>query len=170
MEEVVKSACAAIQEKFNAELKEFRGEQTLHLSVEHNVEALATLKEEFKFNMLLDITSVDYWPQLEPRFHILYRVYSIEQNYRLLLRMPLNGNAPVVTSVEGVFRNATWYEREIYDLMGIQFEGNSDMRRIVMPEDWEGHPLRKDYPLGYEEVQFTFNYEEIQVRKNRPSK
>ena len=170
MEEILKAACTAIQEKFNAELKEFRGERTLFLSAEHNVESLSVLQNDFNFEMLLDITAVDYWPLDEPRFHILYRVYSISQNLRLLLRMPLNGNAPVVRTVEGVYRNANWYEREVYDLMGIKFEGHSDLRRIVLPADWEGHPLRKDYPLGYEEVQFSFNYDDIQVRKNRPSR
>ena len=170
MDEVIKTASDAIQEKFNAEIKDFRGERTLFLPVENNTEALSLLKNEFNFEMLLDITAVDYWPQTDPRFHILYSVYSVSQNVRLLLRSPLHGNEPAVRTVEGVYRNANWYERELFDLMGIHFEGHSDLRRIVMPADWEGHPLRKDYPLGYEEVQFTFNFDEIQVRKNRPSR
>jgi NADH-quinone oxidoreductase subunit C len=77
----------------------------------------------------------------------------------------LNGNAPSLSTIEGVYPNANWHEREIWDMFGIRFEGHSDLRRILMPEDWEGHPLRKDYPLGYEEVQFTFNYDEIDARK-----
>ncbi len=170
MEDLLNAACAAIQVRFNAEQQVFRDEITLFLLPEHNVEALAVLRNEFDFEMLLDITAVDYLPQLEPRFHLLYRLYSISKNMRLLLRVPLNGNFPSVRTVEGVYRNANWYEREVYDLMGIRFEGHSDPRRIVMPEDWQGHPLRKDYPLGYEEVQFTFNYEDIQVRKNAPSR
>ena len=170
MEDLLNAACAAIQVRFNAEQQVFRDEITLFLLPEHNVEALAVLRNEFDFEMLLDITAVDYLPQLEPRFHLLYRLYSISKNMRLLLRVPLNGNFPSVRTVEGVYRNANWYEREVYDLMGIRFEGHSDPRRIVMPEDWQGHPLRKDYPRGYEEVQFTFNYEDIQVRKNAPSR
>jgi NADH-quinone oxidoreductase subunit C len=170
MDERLKGACAAIQERFKAELVEFRDELTIFLSAEHNVEALQLLRNQFQFEMLLDITAVDYWPQEAPRFHILYRLYSMSNHLRLLLRMPLNGNTPSILTVEGVYRNANWYEREVYDLMGIHFEGHSDPRRIALPEDWEGHPLRKDYPLGYEEVQFTFNLEDIQVRKNRPEK
>jgi NADH-quinone oxidoreductase subunit C len=170
MDEHLEKACTAIQERFNAEIKEFRGEITLFLAPEYSLEALAVLKDEFNFEMLMDITAVDYWPKQEPRFHILYRLYSISRILRVLLRMPLNGNSPVIRSSEGVYRNATWYERELLDLMGIRFDGLSDPRRIMMPQDWQGHPLRKDYPLGYEEVEFTFNYEDIQVRKNTPSR
>jgi NADH-quinone oxidoreductase subunit C len=82
--------------------------------------------------------------------------------------MPLQGNAPSVRTVETIYPGANWYEREVYDLFGVKFEGHSDLRRIVLPYEWEGHPLRKDYPLGYEEVQFTFNADEIRVRKPQP--
>lgn len=170
MEEYFESACTAIQERYQATRSDFRGETTLFIAAEHNVEVLADLKKEFHFEMLLDITAVDYWPQETPRFHLLYRLYSFNDNARLLLRIPLDGNAPSIRTVEGVFKNATWYEREVWDLMGITFDGLSDPRRILMPESWQGHPLRKDYPLGYEEVQFTFNADEIQVRKNAPTR
>jgi len=79
------------------------------------------------------------------------------------VRVP--GKNPTVPSIVEVFPNANWHEREIWDMFGIRFDGHPDMRRILMPYEWEGHPLRKDYPLGYEEVQFTFNFDEIDLRK-----
>ena len=78
----------------------------------------------------------------------------------------IDGQDPQLPSVSGVWPAAEWPEREAFDLMGIEFIGHPDLRRILMPADWEGHPLRKDYPLGYEEVQFSFNWREIDRRKD----
>jgi NADH-quinone oxidoreductase subunit C len=116
------------------------------------------------------VTASDSWPELRPRFHVIYQLYSHKQNVRLSLRVALDGNDPTVPTVEKVFPSANWYEREVWDMFGIHIEGHSDLRRILMPHDWEGHPLRKDYPLGYEEVQFTFNYDEIARRKHHPGR
>jgi NADH-quinone oxidoreductase subunit C len=149
-----------------------------------------TLRDEFKFNFLSSLTAVDYWPKLQPRFHIIYQLFSHEHNQRLCLRVPVDvpvanasdrnstsvvssapiyPSAPSVPTVETVWPVANWHEREVFDMFGIRFEGHSDLRRILMPADWEGHPLCKDYPLGYEEPQFTFNYEDIKIRKHRGS-
>jgi NADH-quinone oxidoreductase subunit C len=140
---------------------------SLIVSPDRVFEAVKILRDEFEFNFLSSLTASDYWPQLEPRFHLVYQFYSHNQNVRLCIRVPLNGSEPVAPSVEPLFPNANWHERELWDMFGIRFEGNSDMRRILMPYDWVGHPLRKDYPLGYEEPQFTFNFQDIQVRKHR---
>jgi len=95
----------------------------------------------------------------------VYIFYSTANHAYLNVRVPLDGDAPTIRTLETVYPSANWREREVWDLFGIRFEGHSDLRRLLMPPDWEGHPLRKDYPLGYEEVQFTFNFDEIDIRK-----
>jgi len=167
MSDSLHAAVEALQERFNAQLNEFRGEMQLQIAPENLVNACQMLRDEFQFNLLESETASDYWPEVTPRFHVVYQLYSLSSNYRLSLRVPLDGDFPVMHTLEGVFPNANWHEREIWDMFGIRFEGHSDMRRILMPHDWEGHPLRKDYPLGYEEPQFTFNFEDIQVRKHK---
>ena len=168
MDEYLEAAVTAIEKRFNAEVEEFRGEMTLLVGPEVHIEAAHALRDEFEFNMLLDETAVDYFPQENPRFHILYHLYSMSHKEVLRVRVPVaGGSQPSIRTLETVYPNANWKEREIWDMFGIHFEGHSDMRRILMPEDWEGHPLRKDYPLGYEEVEFTFNFDEIDVRKPR---
>jgi NADH-quinone oxidoreductase subunit C len=149
---------------------EFRGQVSVLLQPDHLIPALTRLHDEFSFDLLEAETAVDYWPQTQPRFHVIYQIYSTEKNIQLRIRVPLEGNAPSLPTAEGVFPNANWHEREIWDMFGIGFIGHSDPRRILMPADWVGHPLRKDYPLGYEEVQFDFNAEEIMVRKPKPEK
>lgn len=166
-EQDVQRAASAIRDRFEAEISEFRGETRLVLSPEKLSEAAQLLKDEFKFDFLSSLTASDYWPQLEPRFHVIYQLYSNMHHGRLCLRVPVNDQNPVVPTVEKVWPVANWHEREVFDMFGIRFAGHSDLRRLLMPYDWEGHPLRKDYPLGYEEPQFTFNFDDIKIRKNR---
>lgn len=158
------------QERFQAQVEQFRGDTSLILSPAQLVQAVRLLRDEFGFEMLSEETAVDYWPQLAPRFHVIYGLRSLQHSLLLVLRVPLDGNAPSLPTIEEIYANANWFEREIWDLFGIRFEGHSDMRRILMAQDWQGHPLRKDYPLGYEEVQFTFNFDEISQRKTAPKK
>ncbi len=165
MSEKLQAVAATIEDRFNAERTEFRDEMSLTVSRDQIVEVCRTLRDELYFDLLSAQTVVDYWPEQDPRFHIVYQVYSLRDAIRLGLRVPVPGDDPLAPTIEGVYPNANWFEREIWDMFGIRFEGHSDLRRILMPYDWEGHPLRKDYPLGYEEVQFTFNYEEIDLRK-----
>jgi NADH-quinone oxidoreductase subunit C len=161
----VPSIVQNLKDRFGASTYEFRGETSLILNVEQIVPACQTLRDEFNFELLTEQTAVDYWPELTPRFHVVYRLRSLKQNLILGFRVPLDGNFPVMPTLTGVYANANWFERELWDMFGIRFEGHPDLRRVVMPEDWEGHPLRKDYPLGYEEVQYTFNFDEIDIRK-----
>lgn len=154
-----------LQHRFKADLYEFRSEASLILEPEQVVAACQALRDEFDFEVLTEETAVDYWPEQRPRFHVVLRLRSLKRNLVIGLRVPLNGNAPSMPTLTGVYLNANWFERELWDMFGIRFDGHPDLRRVVMPADWVGHPLRKDYPLGYEEVQFTFNFDEIDVRK-----
>lgn len=165
MNKELQSAVTVLAERFSADVQEFRGQTTLVISPGHIVDSCQVLRDEFGFDFLEEETAVDYWPQQEPRFHVVYRLYSMKKKLRIGLRVPISGQNPSLHTLEGLYSNANWREREIWDMFGIRFEGHSDLRRILMPQDWQGHPLRKDYPLGYEEVQFTFNAEEIEQIK-----
>ncbi len=165
MNEHLQSAVNALQERLGGQVTEFHDQVTVMLSTEKIQEAGFILRDEFGFEVLASETAVDYWPQETPRFHVVYRVRSLQHNLILGLQVALDGHAPVLPTLEVVYANANWFERELWDMFGINIEGHSDLRRILMPHDWEGHPLRKDYPLGYEEVQYSFNFDEINQRK-----
>lgn len=154
-----------LQEKAGATYEEFRDEIHIFIKPEQIVDVLTFLRDEHAFSLLSVLTAVDYWPQANPRFHVIYQLTSLTNIMTLQLRVPVNGDEPRVPTAAHVFEVANWREREVSDMFGIEFQGHPDPRRILMPEDWDGHPLRKDYPLGYEEPQFTFNFEEIDVRK-----
>lgn len=155
----------ALQKEFDAQLEEFRDEVHLFIAPERLVAALTVLRDKHHFELLSTLSAVDYWPQENPRFHVIYQLTSVSKNILLQLRVPVSGTSPALPTVTGVYKNANWRERELWDMFGIKCEGHPDLRRILMPYDWQGHPLRKDYPLGYEEPQFTFNFDEIDLRK-----
>ena len=161
LEPVVKT----IQDKFGAGCEEFRDEVHLFVKPEQIVDALTLLRDEQGFELLSAYTAVDYYPNETPRFHLIYQLTSLVKNLSVQVRVAVNGSSPKVPTVTGVYASANWREREIFDMFGIEFEGHPDPRRILMPEDHVGHPLRKDFPLGYEEPQFTFNFDEIDLRK-----
>lgn len=101
------------------------------------------------FNYLADLTAVDWYPS-EPRFEVVYHLLSISKKERVRLKAKLDGSSPVIESVTSVWPSANFYEREVFDLFGIRFTGHPHLERIMMPDNWEGHPLRKDYPVeGY---------------------
>ena len=134
-----------------AEVIDFRGETTVVVPGEHLLRAAEYLASEpsLRFSFLSDITTVDRFP-LEPRFEVNYHLLSLDRRERLRLKVRLSGSDPMVHSVIPVWPTANWHERENFDLFGIRFEGHTDLRRILMPDDWEGYPLRKDYPVeGY---------------------
>jgi NADH-quinone oxidoreductase subunit C len=166
---IVEKTIDFLQEEFEEEVISvsiFRDQTTLEVSSDGLQSIVMALRDhpEFQYNHLADITAVDYWPD-EPRFAVVYQLYSISNREFLTLKVRLASDKAEVPSIEEIFKNANWHEREVLDMFGIEFFGHSDPRRIIMPHDWEGHPLRKDYPLGYEEVQFSFNFDEIDKRK-----
>lgn len=145
-------------------ISEFRGETTLFIRQEKIKVVCQLLASDMSFNFLSDICADDMTPDF-PRFAVNYHLYSIPQNHRLRLRVQVEDPDEGPETVADVWPIATWLEMEVWDLMGIRFVGNNDLRRLFLPEDWQGHPLRKDYPLGYEEVQFSFNWQEVDARK-----
>lgn len=168
--QVLRDAAEALSQRFGDGVQDvpaFRNEVALQVERDQIVPVCQFLRDapDFSFNFLAALTAMDEWPN-EPRFTLVYQLYSLEKNVFLRLRVKLDSQDPRVSTIEPVYPNANWHEREVYDLFGVTFEGHSDLRRIVMPQDWEGHPLRKDYPLGYEEVQFSHNFDEINQRKH----
>ncbi len=121
------------------------GELTLEVEPGHITAACRFLKTTGKFERLSAVTAVDRFP-VEPRFEIVYHFHSISRNARLRVKSRVGGPHPTIDSVSPVYLSANWYEREVFDLFGVQFRNHPDLRRIMLPEDWEGHPLRKDYP------------------------
>ena len=125
------------------------GETTYIADPAKIVELCRYLKDTGEFIRLSAVTAVD-WHPAEPRFEVVYHLHSLERNQRIRLKCRLGGNNPEIDSVTGVWRGANWYEREAFDMFGIGFRNHPNLLRILMPIDWEGHPLRKDYPVhGY---------------------
>jgi NADH-quinone oxidoreductase subunit C len=120
----------------------------VYVAREALVDAARALRDrpELAFTLLAEITAVDFWPA-EPRFELVYILVSIANRSRLRLKVRLNADAACVATVSGLWPAANWLEREVWDLFGIVFDGHPDPRRLLMPEDWEGYPLRKDYPV-----------------------
>ena len=128
-----------------------RDELSIYIRREAIREACAILRDGpgLQFNYLSDLTCVDWYPS-DPRFEVVYHLFSIPKKSRVRLKVRLGGDDPSLASITSVWPAANYFEREVFDLFGIRFEGHPYLRRIMMPENWEGHPLRKDYPVeGY---------------------
>ena len=164
MEKNLQPIVGKLEKEFGGITSEQHGDVSVLIPAEKIVAACQRL-QGLGFELLSALTAVDYWPQENPRFHVIYQFTSVSGNLVLTLRVPVPGINPSLPTVSHLYRGANWRERELWDMFGIKFMGHPDLRRILMPADWEGHPLRKDYPLGYEEPQFTFNFEEINLRK-----
>jgi NADH-quinone oxidoreductase subunit C len=126
--------------------KKFRDEVTVTISKEYLTSICGFLKDNLQFNFLTDVTAVDYMRKA-PRFMMVYHLLSIPGKERIRLKAPVSESDPTIDSLVPLWRTANWLEREVFDLFGITFNNHPDLRRILLTDDWTGHPLRKDYPL-----------------------
>ncbi len=131
----------------------FRGETTLVIPREHYLDLLRTLRDDpaYRFTMLVDLTAVDYLGKDRPqRFEVVVHLYSLELRERVRVKVPVPEEDPHLPSITSLWTAANWLEREVYDMFGLRFDGHPNLTRILMWEGFEGHPLRKDYPLRAE--------------------
>jgi NADH-quinone oxidoreductase subunit C len=121
---------------------------TIYVPSAHLIPIAQTLRDraDLRFDLLAELTAADYWPR-EPRYELIYILVSIPNRLRLRMKVRLNADDPHVATVCRIWPAANWLEREVWDLFGIAFDGHPDPRRLLMPEDWDGFPLRKDYPV-----------------------
>jgi NADH-quinone oxidoreductase subunit C len=142
-----------IREKLGAAVLDahaFRGDDTIVVERKGLLQTFHALKEDpaFAFDFLSDITAVDYLGKKEPRFEVVYHLLSLGRNRRLRVKVPVPEAAPEVDSLVPLWKAADWLEREVWDMFGIRFRGHPDLRRILLYEEFRGHPLRKDYPVN----------------------
>jgi NADH-quinone oxidoreductase subunit C len=150
LEQLQGDAVAQAVEAFDARAltggKIDRGEVTLEIAPANIASVCGFLKHDQGFVRLSSVTAVDRYPA-EPRFEIIYHLHSVQPQRRVRLKCRVRGDNPEIESVTSVWRGANWYEREVFDLFGVRFLNHPDLRRIMLPETWEGYPLRKDYPV-----------------------
>ncbi len=133
------------------DVKDSLGEVTITIPGEHIADVCASLKSKHGFDMLADLCGCDRGVEDDPRFEVNYHLFSTKHYHRLRLKVLLSEDNAKVPTVTGLWKTADWHERETYDLFGVTFDGHPDLRRILLPSDFDGHALRKDYPLrGYE--------------------
>jgi len=143
----------------------FRGQQSFYIKKESLVEICRELlnSSDLEFKFLSEITSLDWLGHAEERngrFEVVYVLFSLKLKYRFMIKVRLPGDDPVIDSLISLWHTANWLEREIWDLMGIEFTGHPNLIKILTPDDLEGHPLRKDFPLTYEVPRFSYNKDE----------
>ena len=128
----------------------FRGDQTITVQKNVLVDLFKFLRDNpaLDFNFLMDLTAVDYLNRKDNRFEVVYHFYSLKHNDRLRVKVPVSEEDCAIDSVSSLWKTANWYEREVWDLYGIKFNDHPDMRRILLYEEFKGHPLRKDYPIN----------------------
>lgn len=142
-----------VKEKFGAlvlDSHNFRGDQTVTVKKDCGLEFFRFLRDDqdFAMNFLMDLTAVDYLGKKDDRFEVVYHFYSLNHNHRFRVKIPVHEGDCILESLTPLWRTANWYEREVWDLYGIKFRGHPNLRRILLYEEFKGHPLRKDYPVN----------------------
>lgn len=137
-----------LEKRFSGRVNGFKGDvfdPYLHVEPQVTVDVCRYLRDDpsLKFEILSDLTALD-WPK-EEKIQVVYHLYSYTHRHKIVLKVDLPREEPKISTVEEIWKAANWMEREVFDLFGVVFEGHSDLRRIMLPEDWVGHPLRKDY-------------------------
>jgi NADH-quinone oxidoreductase subunit C len=130
-----------------------RGEVSIVVEPSGFIQVAKWLASDGGFSFLSDLCAVD-WPTRDERFEVVYNLTNLEKRLRFRVKVPLTGDEPKMPSVTPIWPTANWHEREAFDMFGIVFEGHPDLRRILMPDEWEGHPLRKDYAMGKVPVEY----------------
>jgi NADH-quinone oxidoreductase subunit C len=153
----------AVHAQAVADVVNFRREVTLIVPQERLLSVCQAIRAE-GFDLLEDIVADDMFPDY-PRFAVSYHLFSVAKAQRVRVRVPVEDPDNGPPTLDSVWPIANWLELEVYDLMGITFQGNNALRRLFLPEDWVGFPLRKDYPVGYEEIQFSFNWRDVEAQK-----
>jgi len=146
---------------------EFRDSLSVYVKPEALVEVARFLRDDpgLSYNFLDNLCGVDYLGR-DPRFEVVYHLLSHKNRHRISLKVGVPERSPAVPTLTGLWATANWQERETFDMFGITFTGHPGLHRILMPEDWEGYPQRKDVPLGGEEVAFTFNQDQVYAHKS----
>ena len=157
-----------LNEKFESDVlreDDFRGDQSFYIKPEALLEICQALydSDALDARYLVDITSVDWYNHAEEangRFEVIYNFYCLKHKYRFFLKTRLPGDNPKIRSLTDLYGAANWLEREVWDLMGIEFEGHPDLKKILTADDLEGHPLRRDFPLTWEQPKFSWNQDD----------
>ncbi len=144
---------------------DFRDQQSFYVRKEylHDICEALFKDDDLDVKFLSDITAIDWFgtpDEKEGRFEVIYNLFSLKNRHRFFLKVRLDGENPEIDTISTIWSAADWLEREVYDLMGIRFLGHPDLRKILTPDDLEGHPLRRDFPLTYEIPKFSFNKDE----------
>ncbi len=144
--EILEKICNRLPNGSILKRERFRDQDTIYIEQSFLLDVMRILRDEFGFKYLTDLTALDHYPKF-PRFEVVYHLWCHERSELLRIKVPVKSDPPEVDSVVSIWSTANWHERECFDMFGIKFKGHPDLRRILLWEGFDGHPLRKDYPV-----------------------